>query len=166
MDSASALENLIVQHSLAILASRLRETSVSLSNPGAVEEYLLHKLMLQEREVFGALWLDGKHRVVAYEELMLGTLCTTQIYPREVVKSALKHNAAAGIFFHCHPGGDTRPSDSDQRVTADLKKALALVEVRVLDHVIIAGTQTLSFFRHGLLGELQVIRDKRTSLCD
>jgi DNA repair protein RadC len=98
-----------------------------------------------------ALFLDAQHRVIASEELFKGTLTQTSVYPREVVKRALHHNAAAVIFAHNHPSGVAEPSQSDQLLTDALKQALALVDVRVLDHFIVAGVGCLSFAEKGLL---------------
>ncbi len=98
-----------------------------------------------------ALFLDAQHRVTASEELFKGTLTQTSVYPREVVKRALHHNAAAVIFAHNHPSGVAEPSQSDQLLTDALKQALALVDVRVLDHFIVAGAGCLSFAEKGLL---------------
>jgi len=95
--------------------------------------------------------LDAQHRVIAFEELFRGTLTQTSVYPREVVKSALKHNAAAVIFAHNHPSGAAEPSHSDELLTRSLKTALALVDIQTLDHFIIAGSKVISFAERGLL---------------
>jgi len=123
----------------------------ALNSPRAVKEYLQLLLRGRQQEVFVALFLDAQHRVVASEELFHGTLTQTSVYPREVVKRALHHNAAAVIFAHNHPSGVTEPSQSDQLLTDALKQALALVDVRVLDHFIVAGVGCLSFAEKGLL---------------
>ncbi len=98
-----------------------------------------------------ALFLDAQHRVIAIEELFRGTLTQTSVYPREVVKASLHHNAAAVIFAHNHPSGMAEPSRSDELLTTALKQALALVDVRVLDHFIVAGMEVLSFAECGLI---------------
>lgn len=123
----------------------------ALNSPRAVREYLQLLLRARQQEVFVALFLDAQHRVTASEELFQGTLTQTSVYPREVVKRALHHNAAAVIFAHNHPSGAAEPSQSDQLLTDALKQALALVEVRVLDHFIVAGAGCLSFAEKGLL---------------
>lgn len=123
----------------------------TLDSPRAVREYLQLLLKGRQQEVFLALFLDTLHRVIASEELFHGTLSQTSIYPREVVKRALAHNAAALMFPHNHPSGVAEPSQSDRLLTDALKQALALVDVRVLDHFIVAGGQTLSFAERGLL---------------
>ena len=102
-------------------------------------------------EVFVALFLDAQNRVIGIEELFRGTLTQTSVYPREVVKRALHHNAAALIFAHNHPSGVAEPSRADEALTQALKQALALIDVRVLDHFIVAGSGVLSFAERGLL---------------
>ena len=123
----------------------------ALSSPRAVRDYLRLALAGREQEVFMVLLLDAQHRVIASEELFRGTLTQTSVYPREVVKCALKHNAAAVIFAHNHPSGVAEPSHADEILTRSLKTALALVDIQVLDHFIVAGTRTLSFAERGLL---------------
>jgi DNA repair protein RadC len=122
-----------------------------LSSPKQVKSYLTLKLGLLKREVFMLLFVDAQNRVIANEILFEGTLTQTSVYPREVVKRVLHHNAASVIFAHNHPSGVAVPSRADEHLTQDLKKALALVDVRVLDHFIVAGNDTLSFVEQGLL---------------
>lgn len=123
-----------------------------LSSPTAVRDWLRLKLGGLGYEVFGALWLDSKNRLIAWEELFKGTLAQTSVYPREVVKRALAHNAAAVLLCHNHPSGVAEPSQADELLTQNLKQALALVDVRVLDHFIVAGSaKPLSFAERGLL---------------
>ena len=105
----------------------------------------------QHREVFAVLWLDSQNRMIALEELTIGTLTSTHVYPREVVRSALRHHAAAAIFSHNHPSGTTQPSRADEALTAALKSALTLIDVRVLDHIITAGADSLSMAEQGLM---------------
>lgn len=123
----------------------------ALTSPGAVRDYLRLIIADLQHEVFVCLWLDAQHRVIGCEELFRGTLTQTSVYPREIVKAALKANAAAVIFAHNHPSGVAQPSQADELLTRNLKDALALVEVKVLDHFIVAGNQTLSFAERGLL---------------
>ncbi len=123
----------------------------ALTSPGAVRDYLRLAIADREHEVFVCVWLDAQHRVVASEELFRGTLTQTSVYPREIVKAALRANAAAVIFAHNHPSGAAQPSRADELLTRNLKEALALVEVKVLDHFIVAGRQSLSFAERGLL---------------
>ena len=123
----------------------------ALTSPGAVRDYLRLAIAEREHEVFVCLWLDAQHRVTSCEELFRGTLTQTSVYPREIVKAALRANAAAVIFAHNHPSGVAQPSQADELLTRNLKEALALVEIKVLDHFIVAGSQTLSFAERGLL---------------
>lgn len=123
----------------------------ALNSPRAVREYLQLLLRARPQEVFIAIYLDAQHRVIASEELFQGTLTQTSVYPREVVKRALHHNAAAMIFAHNHPSGVAEPSQSDQLLTDALKQAMQLVDVRVLDHFIVAGAGCLSFAEKGML---------------
>lgn len=122
-----------------------------LSSPQQVRDYLCLKLGGLTREVFMVLFLDAQNRILTTEEMFTGTLTQTSVYPREVVKRALHHNAASVIFAHNHPSGIAEQSHADEMLTAELKKALALVDVRVLDHFIIAGNSSLSFVQRGLL---------------
>ena len=123
----------------------------ALSSPRAVRDYLRLALAGREQEVFVVMLLDAQHRVISSEELFRGTLTQTSVYPREVVKCALKHNAAAVIFAHNHPSGVAEPSHADEILTRSLKAALALVDIQVLDHFIVAGSRTMSFAERGLL---------------
>lgn len=122
-----------------------------LSAPSSVRDYLRVYFANQEYESFMALYLDARNRLIEAEELFRGTLTQTSVYPREVVKGALRHNAAAAILAHNHPSGVAEPSGADETLTQALKAALALVDVRVLDHFIIAGADSLSFAERGLL---------------
>jgi DNA repair protein RadC len=132
------------------LASEMRHRD-NLSSPAAVRDYLRLTLRNRDREIFVAVYLDAQNRVVEVEELFSGTLTQTSVYPREVVRLALRHNAAAVIFAHNHPSGLAEPSRADELLTQALKQALALVDVKVLDHFIVAGNAALSFAERGLL---------------
>jgi DNA repair protein RadC len=133
------------------LGETLQELPV-IDSPGAVRDYLRLHIGQQPQEVFIALWLDARHQLIACEELSRGTLTQTSVYPREVVKSALAHNAAAVIFAHNHPSGSNTPSAADEALTRALRDALGLVDVRTLDHFIVAGsTPPLSLAERGLL---------------
>ncbi len=123
----------------------------ALSSPAAVRDLLKHRMAGLPHEVFVVLLLDAQHRVIAMEELFRGTLTQTSVYPREVVKAALRANAAAVIFAHNHPSGVAEPSSADELLTRTLKQALSLVDVQTLDHFIVAGTKTLSFAERGLM---------------
>ena len=140
--------------SLELARRVLREhlnTGDTLSSPAAVRDYLRLSLAGREHEVFVCVYLDAQHRVIESEELFRGTLTQTSVYPREVVKAALRANAAAIIFAHNHPSGVAQPSQADELLTRSLKDALSLVDVKVLDHFIVAGSGVLSFAERGLL---------------
>jgi DNA repair protein RadC len=123
----------------------------ALTSPDAVRDYLKLKLAPETVEVFVGLFLDSQHRLIAAEELARGTLAQTSVYPREVVKAALARNAAAVIFAHNHPSGVAEPSRADELLTQSLRSALALVDVRTLDHLVVAGPRVTSFAERGLL---------------
>ena len=132
------------------LAERLRERE-AFAAPGLVKEYLQLHLAHKAHEVFAVLFLDSQHRLLALEELFRGTLSQTSVYPREVVLRALHHRCAAVVLAHNHPSGSVQPSRADEALTQNLKSALALVDVRVLDHIIVGQGQALSMAEQGLL---------------
>ena len=141
----------VVEMARRALAEELKR-GISLASAGAVRDYLRLHLAGLEHEVFFALWLDAQHRLIVAEELFRGSLTQTSVHPREVVKRALRHNAAAVVLAHNHPSGVAEPSRDDELLTAQLKQVLALLEVRVLDHFIVAAQATpLSFAERGLL---------------
>ena len=143
-----------LQALMEIARRALREklaTGNALNSPSAVRDYLRMKLQALPHEVFVVLFLDAQNRVIGSEELFRGTLTQTSVYPREVVKRALHHNAGAVIFAHNHPSGVAEPSHADETLTQALKQSLALVDVRVLDHFIVAGSGVLSVAERGLL---------------
>ncbi|CAD7379410.1 RadC family protein [Xanthomonas arboricola] len=121
------------------------------TSPAAVKDYLRAKLAGFEHEVFAVLFLDTQHRLIEYAEMFRGTIDSAEVHPREVVKAALRHNAAAVIISHNHPSGNPEPSGADNVLTKRLKEALALVDVRMLDHIIVAGGSTTSFAECGLI---------------
>ena len=123
----------------------------ALTSPGAVRDYLRLAIARREHEVFVCLWLDAQHRVISCDEAFRGTLTQTSVYPREIVKAGLKANAAAVIFAHNHPSGAAQPSQADELLTRNLKEALSLVDIKVLDHFVVAGNHALSFAERGLL---------------
>lgn len=132
------------------IGEKLKE-GAALTSPGGVRDYLRLALGGRHHEVFVCIWLDAQHRVIKFDEPFRGTLTQTSVYPREIVKMALSINAAAVIFAHNHPSGVAQPSQADELLTGNLREALALVEVKVLDHFIIAGNQAISFAERGLL---------------
>ena len=132
------------------LAEQLRTQPV-FETPGAVKDYVQLQLGQRPHEVFAVLFLDSQHRLIALEELFRGTLSQTSVYPREVALRALHHHAAAVVLAHNHPSGSVQPSRADEALTQTLKAALALVDVRVLDHVIVAPGAALSMAEQGLV---------------
>ena len=137
------------------LARRLLREEVThrdaLTSPDAVRDYLRLSIASLPHEAFVVLFLDSQHRLLAADELFRGTLAQTSVYPREVVKAALARNAAAVIFAHNHPSGVAEPSRADELLTQALKQALALVDIRTLDHFVVAGHRVVSFAERGLL---------------
>ncbi|WP_438951871.1 RadC family protein [Porticoccus sp.] len=121
------------------------------SNPASVGEFLLAQLVHCQQEVFGVLFLDNQHRLIAWEKLFFGTVNSASVHPREVVRRALYHNAAAVICAHNHPSGVAEPSDPDRHITRQLQEALQLVDVRILDHVIVGSGHTVSLAERGMI---------------
>lgn len=132
------------------LKEELKRGSV-LSSPAAVRDYIRLLLIGKEHEVFVAIFLDAQNRIIEAEELFRGTLTQTSVYPREVVKRALRFNAAAVILAHNHPSGVAEPSRADELLTSSLKQSLALVDVKVLDHFVVGGNSAMSFAERGVL---------------
>lgn len=139
----------IIEAALDEMKRRFRRGQ-TVSSPEDTKTFLQLRIGHLEHEVFAVLWLDNRHRVIAFEELFRGTIDGASVHPREVVKSAMRHNAAAAIFAHNHPSGLSEPSQADQRITQRLKEALAVVDVKALDHVIV-GADTCSFAERGLM---------------
>jgi DNA repair protein RadC len=133
-----------------VLAEQLRERA-ALDSPQAVKDYLQLQLASKKHECFAVLFLDNQHKLLALEEMFRGTLAQTSVYPREVVLRALHHHAAAVVLAHNHPSGAVQPSRADETLTQALKAALALIDVRVLDHVIVAPGLALSMAEKGLI---------------
>ena len=121
------------------------------TSPETVSSYLRLQLQGRKQEVFAALFLDSQHRLIAFEELFHGTIDGAAVYPREVVRRALEHNAAALILAHNHPSGVAEPSDADERITRRLREALALVDIRVLDHIVVGAGVSVSLAERGKL---------------
>ena len=145
-----ALAEEVLSHARRVLAHRVRR-GATMSSPQAVKDHLHLEIGALEHEVFCVLFLDAQHRVIALKQMFRGTVTQTSVYPREVVKEALAMNAAAVILAHNHPSGSVEPSRADEFLTQTLKTALALVDVRVLDHLVVAGADVVSFAERGLL---------------
>lgn len=143
-------ERLLIEQARKLLSATVRRGR-TLTSPDEVRDFLLFTLALREHEVFGVLLLDNRNRVLLWRELFYGTLNQTAVYPREVVKLALQHNAAAVILVHNHPSGHPEASDADIALTRRLQQAMALIDVRIPDHFIVAGDHTVSMAERGLL---------------
>jgi DNA repair protein RadC len=122
-----------------------------MSSPHAVREFLIVHHKKKERELFSCLFLDSRHRLICFDEVFHGTIDGASVHPREVVKLALARNAAAVILAHNHPSGVAEPSQADELITARLREALALVDIRVLDHLVVGGATVTSFVERGLI---------------
>jgi len=132
------------------MAEQLQQ-SPKINSCAAVKKYLIAQLRNKKTEVFAALFLDTQHQLIQFEILFTGTINSAAIYPREVVKRSLKHNASAVIFAHNHPSGHSKPSQADIAITERLKKALLLLDIKTLDHIIVADNNTYSFAEHGII---------------
>ena len=144
-------ENVIIEHALAILDMRMFQHGDVLKSPQDSSAYLKLKLGQYEWEVFACLFLDNRHRVLAFEEMFRGTLDGASVHPREVVRAALKHNAAAVVLAHNHPSGTAEPSAADRNITHQLRDALQLIGVCVLDHLVIGSGEPTSMAARGLI---------------
>jgi DNA repair protein RadC len=140
----------LVELALAVLAMR-HQKGESLTSPAMMREYCQLRYGEYEHEVFSLVLLDNRHRVIKLEEMFRGTIDGASVHPREVVKAALKCNAVAVVFVHNHPSGITEPSVADKCITEQLRSALALIDVRVLDHLIVSHESSLSFAERGLI---------------
>ncbi|HEJ8032768.1 TPA: JAB domain-containing protein [Serratia marcescens] len=140
-----------VQYALALLDRHLRETGVAFTSTQAARDWLRLKMAGLEREEFMVLYLNQQNQLIAHETLFAGSISSTEVHPREVVKRALYFNAAAVILAHNHPSGETTPSLADKALTQRLVQVLQMVGIRVPDHLIVGGRQIYSFAEHGLL---------------
>lgn len=144
-------ERSVIDAALAILGRYLGEPGAACDSPEAVRSFLRLHLGAEKTEVFAVLYLDSQNRAIAFEALSRGTLTQTLVYPREIARAAIGHNAAAVILAHNHPSGVARPSLADESLTQSLKSALALIDVRVLDHFIVTGKGCTSMAELGLV---------------
>ncbi|AUU97375.1 MULTISPECIES: RadC family protein [Klebsiella/Raoultella group] len=140
-----------VREALTLLACQLREPGAPFTSSHAVRDWLRLQLASLEREEFTVLFLDNQHRLIAHETLFTGTINHTQVHPREVVKSGLRYNAAAAVLAHNHPSGEAEPSQADRQVTMRIQRALELVDIRLLDHLVVGGMEITSFAERGWL---------------
>jgi DNA repair protein RadC len=145
-------EDEIISAALQILESRItyHVDKPIIKSPDESKDYVKLQLAARPYEVFACLFLDSRHRVAAFEELFRGTIDGCSVHPREVVKTALAHNAAAVILVHNHPSGNAEPSQADRRITERLRDALSLIDVRVIDHLVV-GQEVVSFAERGLV---------------
>lgn len=139
----------IVAEAIALIESRLKKTILDIKSPAEVKDFLVLRMSELEREHFDVLFLNNTHQLIAAETLFKGTIDGASVYPREVLKKALEYNAAALILAHNHPSGNPGPSIADKNITNRLKDACAYVDIRVLDHIIVGGTDTYSFAEKG-----------------
>ena len=140
----------VIELSRRYLSEQLERDTV-FNSPQQVADFLVAHLARAEREIFSVLFLDSQHRLIVCEDLFFGTIDGASVYPREVVKRCIQHNAAAVIFAHNHPSGVAEPSSADQQITERLSAALGLLDVRVLDHLIVVGGRTTSMAQRGML---------------
>jgi DNA repair protein RadC len=143
-------EDTIIEQAMAVLHKRLN-TGPLMNSTDVVKKYLMLKAAGLEREEFWCVWLNAVHQVIDIETVATGSISQASVYPREIVKSALRRNAAAVILAHNHPSGSPDPSNADQMLTNTIKSALALVDVRVVDHIIVGGDRAVSFAEQGLV---------------
>lgn len=144
----------IIQQAIKLIQSKLKTPGKALTSPNLVRDYLVLHLARFEEEHFSLVLLDTKHMVIGFENVFRGTIDGASVYPREIAKIALAHNAAAVILAHNHPSGNPEPSNADRILTERLRESLALIDVRVLDHIIVGGcsqTLTVSFAELGLI---------------
>ncbi|HFG0651531.1 TPA: DNA repair protein RadC [Salmonella enterica] len=140
-----------IREALTLPEHQLCEPGAAFTSTQAARDWLRLQLSTLEREEFVALFPDNQHRLITHETLFTGTINHTQVHPREVVKSGLKHNAAAVIVAHCHPSGLAEPSNTDRQVTTRIQQALGLVDIRLLDHLVVGGMDIVSFAERGWL---------------
>ena len=144
-------ERSLILRALKTLDRHLHEPGVAFTSTRAAREWLILNMAGLEREEFRVLYLNNQHQLIAGETLFTGTINRTEVHPREVIKRALYHNAAAVVLAHNHPSGEVTPSKADRLITERLVQALGLVDIRVPDHLIVGGSQVFSFAEHGLL---------------
>ena len=147
----SQAQESIISQALILLEETFQREELHATNPDHVASFCQLKLARLEHEVFAVLFLDNQHRLISFVEMFRGTINAASVYPREVAKTALQLNAAAVVLTHNHPSGIAEPSEADKRVTQDLRDALKLLDIRVLDHIVVGVSSTVSFAKRGLL---------------
>jgi DNA repair protein RadC len=150
-DTRRQREDATIRRALNILSNRMRAPGELMASPSTARTYMRLYAGALEHEVFLVLFVDVANRVIAREEMFRGSLTQSSVYPREVVKAALEHNASGVMFAHNHPSGRAEPSEADKRITNALSQALALIDVRVLDHIVVTASEAYSFAEHGLI---------------
>lgn len=143
-------DQIILDRAKEILWAQIKKAPM-LDSPAATRDFLVLHTRDLEQEVFGVIWVDSKHQVIAIKNMFFGTIDGASVYPREVVKAGLLHNAAACIFFHNHPSGSPAPSQADIRITERLKSALSLVDIRTLDHIVCGSAESVSMAERSLI---------------
>ena len=144
----------IIEQAIKLIQSKLKTPGKALTSPNLVRDYLILHLAQFEEEHFSMILLDNQHRVIGFENIFRGTVDAASVYPREIVKTVLAHNAAAVVLAHNHPSGNAEPSNADMTLTKRIKESLAPIDVRILDHIIVGGcsqTLTVSFAERGLI---------------
>jgi len=150
-DAGSLGDDAVLRRAAAILEARCVREGDVISNPTDARRAVQLRTATLEYEVFGLVYLDNKHRVLGFEDLFRGTIDGCTVHPREVAKAALRMNAAAVLIYHNHPSTDPTPSRADELLTQRLKEVLGLLDIRVIDHIVIGGTEVVSFAERGLL---------------
>lgn len=146
-----AADDTVVASALRVVDAQISRVADVFHTPDAIKSYLCLRIGGLPHEIFGVMFLSSQNGMIAFDEMFRGTVSQTSVYPREVVKRALQLNAAAVVLVHNHPSGAVQPSRADEHLTQTLKAALALVDVRVLDHIIVSGDRSLSMAQQGLL---------------
>ncbi|MGE0315869.1 MAG: RadC family protein [Lautropia sp.] len=151
MSRIEKAEAAILREAAAILERRIRSAPILMKTPSSVRAFLSASIGALDREVFVVIFLNAQHGLISAEQLFIGTLNQTAVYPREIVRRALQLHAMSCILAHCHPSGQVEPSSADRHLTTVLVDALRVVDVAVIDHIIVAGAASYSFAEHGLL---------------
>jgi len=147
----AAKPDVLISAALKAMGADLRQPGAAMGNPDAVRQFLQMRLGALPHEMFGVMFIDSQNRLIEFEEMFRGTLSSCSVYPREVAVRALHHRAASVILAHNHPSNDVTPSRADERLTATLKAALALIDVQILDHIVVGADRSMSMAERGLV---------------